>query len=46
MRIKAFGDKKIVVRKISNMDDKIIKEFLIFVNSLVEEDAKILINKK
>lgn len=41
-----FGGKEIVIRKISKKDLGRAKDFLDFINSLVRENAKILINKK
>ena|SRR3989344_5340780 len=41
-----FKDKKIIIRKLSNSDFKKAKKFQDFINSLVEEDAQILANKK
>lgn len=46
MKIEIFGDKKIIIKKIRIADKKIAKKFLDFVNSLIAEDAKILMNKK
>ena len=46
MEIKTFGDKKIKIRKLSKSDLKRVKEFRDFINSLIEERAKILMNKK
>lgn len=44
--IKIFGNKKIKVRKFSKTDLRNVKEFQDFINSLVEEDAQIIIIKK
>jgi ribosomal protein S18 acetylase RimI-like enzyme len=46
METKLFGDKKLTISPLSKKDFKFAKEFLDFINSLIEEDAKILINKK
>ena len=46
MEKKLFGDKKITINPLSKKDFKFVKEFLDFINSLVAEDAKILMNKK
>jgi len=43
---KIFGDKKITISQLSKKDFRFAKEFLDFINSLIEEDAKILMNKK
>lgn len=42
--IKKFGDKKITIRKLSNKDLKQPEKFQDFLNSLIEEDAMILMN--
>ena len=41
-----FGDKKLSIGTIEKKDLKNLKTFQIFINSLVEEDAKILMNEK
>lgn len=46
METKLFGDKKITIRKATRHDLKNIKKFQDFINSLIEEDAKILMNNK
>jgi len=46
METKIFGDKKITIRKIAKSDLRNAKKFQDFINSLVEEEAKILMNKK
>ena len=46
METKLFGDKKIIIRKIGNADLKRARDFQDFINSLVKEDAKLLMNKK
>ena len=46
METKTFGDKKLTISPLSKKDFKHAKEFLDFINSLIEEDAKILMNKK
>lgn len=46
MNTKFFGDKKLSIGTIEKRDLKNLKDFQIFINSLVEEDAKILMNEK
>lgn len=46
METKTFGDKKLTIAPLSAKDLKHAKRFMNFINSLVEEDAKILMNKK
>lgn len=46
MGIRIFGNKKITIRKAVRSDIKNAKKFQNFINSLINEDAKILINKK
>jgi ribosomal protein S18 acetylase RimI-like enzyme len=46
MATKTFGDKEITIRKIMKSDFRNAKKFQTFINALVEEDAKLLINKK
>lgn len=46
MKTKTFGDKKIIIRKIKKSDLKNVKNFQVFINSFVKEEAKILRNKK
>ena len=46
MVIKKFGDKKIIIRKPIKTEAKNAKKFQVFINALVAEDAKILMNKK
>lgn len=46
METKLFGDKKLTISPLSKKDFKFAKEFLDFINSLIREDAKILMNKK
>jgi len=41
-----FNPQKIKIRELSQRDAKRAKEFLDYINSLIEEDAKILFNKK
>ena len=36
-----FGDKKIIIRELATGDLKIIKEFMYFMNSLVDDNAKV-----
>lgn len=43
---RTFGGREIVIRKISKKDLGRAKDFSDFINSLVKEDAKVLINKK
>lgn len=45
-KIKKFGDKKIVIRKLSSKDLKQAKKFKIFINRLIKEDAKVLMDKE
>ena len=46
MKIKIFGNKKITIRTIKRADRKNARKFLLFINSLVAEEAKILMNTK
>jgi len=46
MVTKIFGDKKVTITPLSDKDLKCAKEFLDFINSLIMEDAKILMNQK
>ena len=46
MIMKIFGDKKIIIRKLEKSDLKKAKRFQDFINVLVEEDAKLLMNEK
>lgn len=46
MQTKIFGDKKIIIRKLSQKDLKKVKEFHAYINSLVKEDAQIALNKR
>jgi GNAT superfamily N-acetyltransferase len=46
METKLFANKKLTISPLSKKDFKYAKEFLDFINSLIEEDAKILMNKK
>lgn len=46
METKIFGDKKLTFCTMTAKELKFAKEYLDFINSLVEEDAKILMNKK
>ncbi len=46
METKVFGDKKIIIRKIDKADLKRARDFQDFINSLVAEDVKLLMNKK
>jgi ribosomal protein S18 acetylase RimI-like enzyme len=46
MEIKIFKGKKIKIEKLSQKDLKLTKEFLNYINSLIEEGAQIVFNKK
>jgi len=46
MKTKTFGDKKITIRKIVKSDLKNAAKFQGYINSLIEEEAKLLMNKK
>jgi ribosomal protein S18 acetylase RimI-like enzyme len=46
METKIFGDKKLTFHSITQKELKFAKEYLDFINSLVEDNAKILFNKK
>ena len=46
MKIKIFENKRIIIRKISKGDLRNAKEFQDFINSLIEEEAKIMMNKR
>lgn len=46
MKTKIFGGKKIKIREFSNKDLGSVKKFQNFINSLVEEEALINLNKK
>ena len=46
MVVKRCGDKIVTIRKITKKDLVNAKQFLDFVNSIVEEEAKVLMNKK
>jgi ribosomal protein S18 acetylase RimI-like enzyme len=46
MATKIFGDKKITTRKINEVDLKNVKKFQVFINSLIEEDAMVSMNKR
>lgn len=46
MEAKIFGGRKIKIRELSKRDLRNVKKFQDFINSLVEEEAQILINKK
>lgn len=46
MEVKSFGDKKIITKTLSEKDFSKARYFKDFINSLVEEKAPILINKK
>jgi ribosomal protein S18 acetylase RimI-like enzyme len=44
--VRQFGDKKITIRTLVAGDIKKAKNFIVFMNSLIDEDAKIRTNKK
>lgn len=46
MKIKKFGDKKITIRKLARKDLKAAKKFQNYINSLIKEEAKILMKNK
>jgi len=46
METKLFKDKKISIRLANKSDIKNAKKFLVFINSFVEENAMLLMNKK
>lgn len=46
MQTKIFGDKKLTISQLSAKDLKCVKEYQDFINSLIEEDVKILMNEK
>lgn len=46
MVTKKFGDKKIIIREPAKSDFKNLQKFQVFINSLVDEKAKILMNKR
>jgi ribosomal protein S18 acetylase RimI-like enzyme len=46
MKIKIFNGKKIKIRKLLKKDLKKVKKFQDFINSFIEEDAQITLNKK
>ncbi len=46
MITKIFGSKKIKIRRLSKGDLRNVKKFQDFINSLIKEDAQILMNKK
>jgi len=46
MKTKTFGSKKITMRRIFKSEPKLANKFLVFINSLITEEAKILMNKK
>lgn len=46
MITKTFGDKKLTISPFSSKDLKCAKEYQDFINDLIEEDAKLLMNKK
>jgi len=46
MITKIFGDKKIQIRKLSKEDLRNVKKFQDFINSLIEEESQITLDKK
>jgi len=46
METKIFGDKKIIISPLSSKDLKCAKEYMDFINELIEEDAKIFMDVK
>jgi len=44
--VKVFGGKKVTIRTLEKKDLRNVKKFQDCINSLVEEDAQILVNKK
>jgi len=46
METKTFGNKKIIIRQAVKSDLKNAKKFQLFINLLVEEEAKLSMNKK
>jgi len=46
MVTKTFGDKKLTIEPLSQKDLKCAKEYMDFINCLIAEDAKILMNVK
>jgi len=46
MKIKIFGGKKITIREFSKRDMRDVKKFQTFINSFIEEEALINLNKK
>ena len=46
MITKTFGDKKLTIAPLSVKDLKCSREYADFINSLIKEDAKILMNVK
>lgn len=46
METKNFGDKKIIIRKLSKGDLRNVKKFQGFINSLIKKEAQISWNKK
>ena len=46
MEIKIFGGKEIKIRTISKRDLRNVKKFQDFINSLIEEEAQLILNKK
>jgi RimJ/RimL family protein N-acetyltransferase len=46
MPIKTFSGKKIKIRELAKSDLKNVKKFQNYINSLIKEDAKIILNKK
>lgn len=46
MKTKIFSGKKITIKKFSKKDIKEVRKFQVFINSLIEEEALINLNKK
>lgn len=46
IKAKIFNGRKIIIRELSPKDLKRVKDFLDYINSLIEENAKIRFNKK
>lgn len=46
METKTFGDKKITIKKFSKSDIKNARQFMLYFNSLIDEEVKLNANKK
>jgi len=46
MKIKTFGDKRIIIREFLKRDLQNVKTFQDFINSVVKEDVQIVVNKR